>query len=303
LVLWEWPHDRPFLRHLLHCARAVGVHVEPVGPAAVAACLRRLSRPGAVLPRLVLDRASDVLPEAAALVVLLRRRGVIVVNDPDRTTAAADKAHMHLALMAHGVHVPWTLVLPPLAEGQAVALDGLHGLLQGLHHVGTPFVVKPAHGGGGEGVVTDATTHDDIAAARAQWVEDSYLVQERIVPREVGGQVAWFRVLHCLGAVFPCFWHPQTSHYVPLSAEQEASEWGSELQRVTGLIARASGMALFSTEIALTGDGKLVAVDYVNDMLDLRPQSGAVGGVPDAIVAAIADRLVRAAVDLAGSRR
>jgi hypothetical protein len=49
---------------------------------------------------------------------------------------------------------------------------------------------------------------------------------------------------------------------------------------------------LFSTEIAITSDGRFVIVDYVNDPIDLRLQSKASDGVPDDIVEDIAARLV-----------
>jgi hypothetical protein len=53
---------------------------------------------------------------------------------------------------------------------------------------------------------------------------------------------------------------------------------------------------LFSCEIALTNDHSFVVVDYVNDPLDLRLQSRCVDGVPDDIVAAIANQLARLAI-------
>jgi len=39
----------------------------------------------------------------------------------------------------------------------------------------------------------------------------------------------------------------------------------------------------------LATDGRLLSVDYVNDPLDLRLQSSTIEGVPDQIVAALAD--------------
>jgi hypothetical protein len=49
---------------------------------------------------------------------------------------------------------------------------------------------------------------------------------------------------------------------------------------------------LFSTEIAVTSDGRFVIVDYVNDPIDLRLQSKALDGVPDEIVKDITERLL-----------
>jgi hypothetical protein len=65
------------------------------------------------------------------------------------------------------------------------------------------------------------------------------------------------------------------------------------LREVPQRIAQICGLQLFSTEIALTEAGRFLAVDYVNDPVDLRLQSRAVDGVPDGIVENIAGRLIR----------
>ena len=64
-----------------------------------------------------------------------------------------------------------------------------------------------------------------------------------------------------------------------------------ELYDMAVRIANVSRLHLFSTEIALTPDGQFLAVDYVNDQIDLRLQSQAQDGVPDAIVWDICRRL------------
>ncbi|MFZ4580217.1 MAG: hypothetical protein ACOYOB_17685 [Myxococcota bacterium] len=284
LLLWEWEHDLPFVQRVLAEAEAAGVRAAAVGPAEVAHHLHDLSM-SPEFPAVVVDRASDALPEAAALCLLARGHGSLVVNDPERTVAAADKARMHLALMSVGLQVPWTILLPPCANGEPVDLDH-------LHHVGQPFVLKPAHGGGGVGVVREAWTHEDIQTARAQDAEDGYLLQERIDPLDLDGTPAWFRVLYCLGDVHPCFWHPDTFRYRQLTDDEKRTDWGREIDRVTTLTAHVSGMTMFSTELALTASGRLVVVDYVNDMCDLRRASVTPDGVPDSMVDAMAARLV-----------
>ena len=68
-----------------------------------------------------------------------------------------------------------------------------------------------------------------------------------------------------------------------------------ELERlceVTERIARVCKLDWFSTEIALTNEGKLVVVDYVNDGIDTRLQSRAVDGVPDEVMKKITEGLV-----------
>jgi hypothetical protein len=53
---------------------------------------------------------------------------------------------------------------------------------------------------------------------------------------------------------------------------------------------------IFSTEIALTPEGEFVAVDYINDSIDLRAKSKAVDGVPDIVLSYIANALVELVV-------
>jgi len=147
--------------------------------------------------------------------------------------------------------------------------------------------------GGGDGVVLGASGLTDILVARAENRHDKYLVQEQITPVELAGRPAYFRVLHCLGDVHPCFWDPATRCYTEVPACDRGTSWCLEAERVARVTAGVSGMALFSTELAWTARGILVAVDYVNDMCDLRPASEAADGVPDRVVDAIVERIVR----------
>jgi hypothetical protein len=81
--------------------------------------------------------------------------------------------------------------------------------------------------------------------------------------------------------------------YTQVGSQEEASLGLSPLQAITKHIAGICELSVFSTEIAFTAEGLFVVVDYVNDQIDLRLQSKAVDGVPDAIVRTIA-------ADLAG---
>ncbi|MBN1449891.1 MAG: hypothetical protein JW963_02665, partial [Anaerolineales bacterium] len=103
---------------------------------------------------------------------------------------------------------------------------------------------------------------------------------------------AWFRVYYVDGAIHPCWWDPETHLFAPLQADDELRFGLSPLRLVTAKIASICRLDWFSTEIALSGDGKFVAVDYVNDSIDLRVQSKAQDGVPDEVIQAIATDLV-----------
>jgi len=187
--------------------------------------------------RAFLDRASDNVEAVQILVQHLKAKGTPVINDPDLLPGANDKATMHLELLAKGVNVPYTIIMGP-HEGNHIQ-D-----VPGLQHIGIPFIIKPANGGGGRGVILGAQDKVDVVRARKALWGDKILLQEEIQPAQFPVGMAWFRtfmVNHC---------------------------------RLT----------LFSTEIALSRDGPFVAVDYVNDQPDLRPQSKARDGVPDQVL-------------------
>jgi len=58
--------------------------------------------------------------------------------------------------------------------------------------------------------------------------------------------------------------------YAPVTSDEESSYNLGSLRDLSFLIARLCGLDVFSTEIALTPDGRFVIVDYVNDPIDLR---------------------------------
>jgi hypothetical protein len=93
------------------------------------------------------------------------------------------------------------------------------------------------------------------------------------------------------GKVHPCWWDPQTHIFNALSANDEERFGLTPLRLVAAKIASVCHLDWFSTEIAFSKDGKFVAVDYVNDGIDLRSQSKAQDGVPDEVIKIIATEL------------
>jgi len=79
-------------------------------------------------------------------------------------------------------------------------------------------------------------------------------------------------------------WDPATHVYTPVTFLKEDQRRINSLHEVTVFIAGICGLDVFSTEICVTSDDRLVVVDYVNDPIDLRLQSKAFDGVPDEIV-------------------
>ena len=87
------------------------------------------------------------------------------------------------------------------------------------------------------------------------------------------------------------WWDPCSHVYTPLSFEERKQFNLDQLWDITWRIASLSQLELFSSEIAYAPDKRFKVIDYINDPIDLRPQSETLEGVPDAILEEIAQDL------------
>lgn len=284
-LAWSWEYDAAFARLLEAACGRSGLSLLQVTPETLENILERLGTRQVCFSAL-LDRAGDADPRFQPLDERARAEGILRINPAERTRWAWDKATMHLEFIHAGLITPFTLILPPFeSQPEFPAPD--------LSILGERFAIKPVIGGGGEGVVLEAVSWDQVREARRQFPHQKYLLQAHITPQSLDGRPAWFRVLVCAGAIFPCWWDPATHVYTRLTAEQRFRFGLVGLRSVAARIASICRLDLFSTEIALVADGSLVVVDYVNDPVDLRLRSLAVDGVPDTIVEAIASCIAR----------
>lgn len=279
---WNWEHDADFIALVAAAFAGAGRSLLQVTPATLERTLAALAA-GELTFRGWLDRASESDPRFLPLAAWARARGLPGVNGHDEALRASDKSALHRALFSV-LRTPYTIVLAPF-DAQPT-LEGLD-----LAPLGPVFSIKPAHGGGGEGVVVEARTLAEVLAARRQFPADEYLVQTHIQAARPGGRLAWFRVIHCLGEIRACWWDPASHIYTPVTAAEEGEFKLGRLRELAATIARVTGLRLFSTEIALTPEGQLVVVDYANDPIDLRLQSRCSEGVPDDVARWVAARL------------
>lgn len=288
-IAWTWEYDREFVSLIESEARAAGIATTLIDRSNVERSLADL-RSGQMRLDVLLDRASD---EDEAFHPLHRyladhSSDTYVVNPLDLQMRAADKATMHLEFMSHGINVPYTIIISPYADNREPGFS-----VTELQRLGRPFIIKPANTtGGGIGVVLGAETLKDVLVARQRHKQDKYLLQETIRPTVLNGRRAWFRVIVAFGSVFPCWWDEQTHEYGEISPEEETALGLSPLRALALRIGQVCGLEFFSTEIALTSDGRLVVVDYVNEICDMRPRSGHRDGVPDRVVRSVAQALV-----------
>jgi hypothetical protein len=284
-LAWNWEYDADFV-HLIEAGCAArGVSLLQVTPQSLDQVLAGLQN-GEIAYRILYDRASESDPHFQPLVDWARGHQSFYINPQVQTLWSRDKATMHLEFISAGLHTPYTIILSPYSNISFIPPSNLGPL-------GGSFVIKPACEGGGDGVILEATTWEQVLAARQQYPGEKYLLQAHVNACNLDGRPAWFRVIFCDGAVYPCWWDTRTHIYVRVTAEEKARLGLRSLREIATRIAQVCSLHLFSTEIALTEDGRFLVVDYVNDPVDMRMQSKAVDGVPDVFVESIAARLVR----------
>jgi hypothetical protein len=284
---WYWQYDEDFVRYIEQACAAHDLALWQITPRNILDAIT-LIYSGQSGFQTLLDRAVDDL-RFEPVRRFAKENHLRRINPVEISHWAEDKATMHLELIQAGVETPYTILIAPFVDQPILPpLD--------LTPLGGRFVLKPAVGGGGEGVMMNASTLEDVRCARLQFPDQKYLAQAHIEPRLLLGQKAWFRVFYVGGGCIPCWWNPSTHIYKILTPDEEMQFELKPLRPVTERIARVCRLDWFSTEIAFTNEGKFVVVDYVNDSIDTRIQSKAADGVPDEVMKQITNKLVELAL-------
>jgi len=281
-LAWNWEYDADFVKLLDLACQLRGLSLLQINPENLSDMMRSLADKEITF-QIFFDRASDADPRFIPLVQWACNYAVRYINPHELACRAWDKVVMHEAISAR-MDTPFTIVLPSYDEHPLLpAID--------LGSLGDGFTIKPALGGGGDGVITEATSLSQVLAARQEFPSQRYLLQARIIPARLGPRMAWFRVTYCVGKVYPCWWDNCTHIYSPVTSDEANFYNLTPLHSISSSIAQICGLELFSTEITLTSGGRFVIVDYVNDPIDLRLQSKTFDGVPNDIVRDITERL------------
>lgn len=288
VALWEWEFDKEFIRHLQSESALANLRFEHITSYDIEPFIFALQT-GKVRFSTLLDRAIDTNDAFAPVQTWAIQAQAAIINPYSESLRTLNKSEMHYALMKVGVHVPFTVMLPSIEKMRWID----EALMKDVFKLPLPFVLKPAHGGGGEGVIKNVTSHHHVHDGRKPCYWDSYLAQERIYPKYLYGWRCWFRVYWNFGEVEIAWWDDTTLIYRPFSEKDKAHVRFDEITSMMTRIAQVANLHFFSTEIALTRDNKLVAVDYINDQIDLRLKSKHYDGVPDEIVRRIARSIVR----------
>lgn len=285
-LAWEWEYDKAFVNVMVSRDLKDSLRIFPIHPLNFQEVVRKVEKEEIYFSS-YLDRAGDALDHFAQLTKKIGRNGTWMINRPEHVEWARDKATMHLEFLTKGLHVPFTVILSPYDKDPELRVSELEKL-------GRPFVIKPACGGGGLGVVMGAENLLDVIHARKEFRQDKYLLQRKIIPKILGNRRAWFRSFYVCGEVISCWWDDQTHIYQPVLPEERVLYRLSKLKEITKAISEVSKLNFFSTEIAWDEvDDKFTVVDYVNEPCDMRLQSQHPDGVPDGVVKEIVMALLR----------
>lgn len=278
-LIWEWQYDERFIKLFDALCYKKGKKSYFISGYNLSETIEKITK-GNLKFKAILDRATDCNIAFIPLVHLLQKQGSRVIDDPAKIARSSDKATMHIECLKAGLKVPESMILFPNDEITEEMLGS----------IGIPFIIKPALGGGGEGVIKDAFSISDIIMARSKSPNAVFIIQKKIIPREVDGNRCWFRVFFVCGKVIPCFWNDLTHVSRRVSPSQEKTF--EKLIEITKKINTLTSLEFFSTEIAQLQNGDFVVIDYANDQCDMRFQSDTHEGVPDLVIEEIIEAII-----------
>jgi glutathione synthase/RimK-type ligase-like ATP-grasp enzyme len=248
-----------------------------------------LLRQRKLLFKAYLDRASDEDPEFEIITKLLIRKRCYLINPHKKTKKATDKSYFHKKLLRKNFRLPKTFIIESFDKSETLYLSDAN-----LKELKIPFIIKPAiFSGGGQGVVKDASSIEQIQTERMKGHNEKYLIQEKVHPVKLENKRAWFRVFWAFGKVIPTWWDDHTHIYHTLTKEQIAKYKLQQLIKITQRLARVANIDYFSTEIVLAKNHQFILIDYINDQCDMRLQSLHVDGVPDVVVTQFIEQMRR----------
>jgi hypothetical protein len=235
------------------------------------------------------DRASDTSSQFLKIYSAISDDQILYFTDLDQQTTSSDKSVMHKYFVRNKINVPKTVIITEFAQQQYIDL-----IESDLDILGRPFVIKPSvHTGAGSGVYLNGYTLTEVEEKRKEFPKDKYLIQEKIYPKEIYLKRFWFRAFYICGSIITTWWNDYGHQYEPLSNRDLENIDVNQIEDMMKKIHNICRLNFFSTELAITGENNIYAIDYVNEICDMRLQSKHCDGIPDDIVKYIAERIVK----------
>jgi hypothetical protein len=155
-LAWNWEYDADFVNLLDLACQSRGLSLLQTTPGNLSETIRFLVNEEMTF-RIFFDRASDADPRFIPVVQWACNHAVHYINPHELACRAWDKVAMHQAIST-SMETPVAIVLPSYDEQPLLpAID--------LASLGEGFTIKPALGGGGDGVVTGATSLGQVLVA------------------------------------------------------------------------------------------------------------------------------------------
>ena len=275
-VFWEWDYDKQFNAILQKHAASKNISILLIDPVSLPAIEKSLSE-NELYFKWYLDRASETDPRFSNLLLKCQDLKINGLNPANNVHRALSKAYMHRLLLNRQIPLPETIILPPFSQKPELPFFT-------FETIGIPFVIKPANGGGGEGVHLGLTELSQVSLCRKEFPESEYLIQQTVIPKIANSRPVWLRVFYVCEQIYFSFWNPETKIFAPSTSEDFDPVFTKTVESIVLEIAKISKLRFFSCEIAVKPDNSPVVIDYVNDPVDLRPKSSHKDGIPDELL-------------------
>lgn len=298
-VFWEWDYDTFFNTTLQKIAQLYNLKIIFIDPALINVTERALAE-NEIFFKWYLDRASETDARFLNLVQICQLLKINSINPFSHVHRALSKSYMHKLLYGKNIPLPETIVIPSYKSKIELPFFT-------FANIGIPFVLKPANGGGGDGVHMGLTEISQIELYRKEYPDSEYLIQQTIIPKIKDNRPIWLRVFFVCDEIFFSFWNPQTKIFSLINKTDnlpndkllddgklpDVDEYIIQnIKNIIIEIAKISKMRFFSSEVAVNPDNCPIVIDYVNDPVDLRPKSSHKDGMPDELLEKIVFRLI-----------
>lgn len=285
-ISYKWVYDEDFIDLIEKIFQSSGLTTFVIQDHNVSE-ITELVRKEKIGFKAYLDRASDLDTNYELLAQILTQRNTYIINPHSKAEKAINKSLTHTKLINSGFNVPKTIIVPSCEESHELNVNE-----DDLKNIGKYFIIKPSFDtGGGEGVIYNATSLEQIQKERLKYTYESYLIQEIIHPKMISDRRAWFRVFWVFDKVIPSWWDDKI-HIYNLVTEDECKKYNlDELYIIVKKLAYMVGLDYFSTEVALTEKNEFILIDYINDQCDMRLKSKHTDGVPDELVIEFINRM------------
>ena len=159
-LTWNWEYDADFVKLLNLACQSHGLSFLQITPENLLDMMQSITNKEIVF-QIFFDRASDTDARFIPVVQWACNHVVHHINFHKLACRAWDKVAMHQVISV-SMNTPLTITLPSYDEQPLLPEIDLSSL-------GESFTIKPAYGGGGDGVINEATTLSQVLIARQEF--------------------------------------------------------------------------------------------------------------------------------------